>query len=134
MKNAQLTIPQIKTYIADENVKSAVSMVRRTFEKAEGGQHQNDTVLIEFKDGSTMRLVRDGGWVENDDERAQRIFRAYAREARLSEDHLSCAFVSTGINPGLQIIPQSPKGTPYGGAICKTDKGEFVIWYDDPEG
>jgi len=130
----RVVIAGVHAFFSDKDVKSTASMRFDTYERAEGGQDQRDTVLVELKDGRTFRLVRDAGWNDKDHNKGKRLANAYIAAAGLTHDDLTNAFISTGINPGVQLINNSPKGTRYTAAICKTDRGEFVIWYDDPEG
>lgn len=124
----------LKTFIRDSEIKSAATLDPEGNPKVEGGQSDRDTVLVEMKDGRTFRIVREAGWVEKDFAKAQRLAIGYitGRGLRVSDD-LATAYVSTGINPGLQVLSQSPKASGHSGAICKTSQGDFIFWHDTKE-
>lgn len=97
------------------------------------GLNRDELVRVTFNDGTVLDLLRDEGWKDNHFTKANRLTRTYRGTKGLTEADLATAFVSTGNNPGLQLIPQSRRGEDFGGAICLTSNLEFVLWLDSKE-
>lgn len=99
-----------------------------------GGQSAREVVRVKMNDGHIHNVVREDGWTEKDFTTAQKLAASYIKGHRCTESDLATAFVSTGNNPGLQVIEQSKRVEgKYGGAICKTTDGVWLFWHDSKD-